>query len=259
MKVLITGAAGGVGQLLLPGLTGKYELTLTDIVAIPNVEGARTILGDLTDAGFAVAVTAGVDAVVHLAANPDPQSTWQQLLAPNIRVVTTLLDAAVTNGVGRLVLASSAHAMGQYVWEGRRPIDPAWPTAPCCPYGATKAFVEAAARAHSFRYGTRIACLRLGATFEKPNGSMLDGWLAPEDLQQLVRRCLDADLAFGIFHGISANTRSSWDITNARNELGYAPVRDSAEFAGTVGPDIDGGLCSPFAVSNDKSSTTDPQ
>lgn len=251
MRLLITGAAGGVGQLLLPGLIGKYELTLTDIVSIPNVEGTRTILGDLTDAGFAAEATAGVDAIVHLAANPNPQATWEQLLGPNIRLVTTLLDAAATNGVGRLVLASSAHAMGQYMWHGRRPIDPAWPVAPCCPYGATKAFVEAVARAHSFRYGARIACLRLGATFEKPNASMLDGWLAPEDLQQLVCRCLAADLTFGIFHGISANTRSSWDINNARNELGYAPVRDSEEFAGSVGPDIDGSLCAPFAVSND--------
>ena len=87
---------------------------------------------------------------------------------------------------------------------------------------------------------------------------MLDGWLAPEDLRQLVIRCLDSDLAFGIFHGISANTRSSWDITNARNELGYAPTRDSEEFAGSVGPDIDGGLCAPFAVSTGETSTIDP-
>jgi nucleoside-diphosphate-sugar epimerase len=259
MKLLITGAAGGVGQLLLPGLTGKYDLTLTDIVSIPDIEGACTMLGDLTDADFATQATAGVDAIVHLAANPNPQATWPQLMGPNVGLVTTLLDVAAANGVGRLVLASSAHAMGQYMWEGRRPIDPAWPPAPCCPYGATKAFVEAAARVHSFRYGTRIACLRLGATFERPNGSMLDGWLAPEDLQQLVCRCLEADLTFGIFHGISANTRSSWDITNARIELGYAPVRDSEEFAGSVGPDIDGSLCIPLAVSDGKASTTLPQ
>lgn len=247
MKVLVTGAAGGVGQLLLPGLTGRHELTLTDRVPIPNAQGATTMVGDLTDTAFARGVTAGVDAIVHLAANPDPQATWSQLLGPNIQLVTTLLDAAVANGIDKLVLASSAHAMGQYVRRPDRPIDPAWPPAPCCGYGASKAFTEAAARSYSYRYGISTICLRLGATFEKPwNTGMLGAWFAPEDLRQLVLRCLSSDVSFGIYHGISANTRSDWDIHNARIELGYEPQCDSEIFAATVQTGDDGGACAPY-------------
>jgi len=241
---LLTGAAGGVAHLLRPALQDRFDLVLTD--RVPTEDGSA-VRGDLTDTAFADDVTAGVDAIVHLAANPDPGATWEQLYRPNVQAVANLLTGAARNGVRRLVLASSAHAMGQYVAAGRQPIDPAWSPAPCCPYGASKAFVEAAARMHSYRYGVHAVCLRLGATFEKPwNTSMLGAWLAPEDLQQLVLRSLAADVAFGIYHGISANTRSVWDINNARTELGYAPVRDSEVFSGSVPVDDDGGPCPPF-------------
>lgn len=247
MRVLVTGAAGGVGQLLLPGLIGKYELTLTDRVPIPNSPGARTMLGDLTDGEFASEATRDVDAIVHLAANPDPEATWPELLGPNVQLVTRLLDASVANGVGKLVLASSAHAMGQYLQRPDRPINPEWTAAPCCRYGTSKVFTETIARSYSYRYGVSATCLRLGATFEKPwNTGMLGGWFAPADLRQLVGCCLDSDIRFGIYHGISANTRSDWDIDNARTELGYDPQCDSEIFATTVPDGEGGGLCEPY-------------
>jgi nucleoside-diphosphate-sugar epimerase len=76
MTVLITGAAGGVGQLLVPQLAAEQKLRLTDLATIPEVHGAQVVTGDLTDRAFAADVTSDVDAVVHLAANPDPGGPW---------------------------------------------------------------------------------------------------------------------------------------------------------------------------------------
>lgn len=242
-RLLVTGAAGGVARLLLPALRADYDLVLLDRVP---VEGG--LRGDLVDSDVAAAAVSGVDAVVHLAANPNPEATWPELHGPNLLALTNLLDAAAQARVGRIVLASSVHAVGQYLAEPARPINPEWTPRPCCRYGATKVFAEAAARAYTYQHGLSAVCLRLGGTFEKPwNTGMLGGWLAPADLQQLVIGALTADIEFGIYHGISANTRSEWDIENARIELGYRPSCDSEIFASSIPVSTEGGLCTPDA------------
>jgi hypothetical protein len=54
-------------------------------------------------------------------------------------------------------------------------------------------------------------------------------WLSFRDLGQLVRKSLTADVNFGIYYGVSANTPMCYDLENVRRELGYEPVDDSAQ------------------------------
>jgi uronate dehydrogenase len=43
-----------------------------------------------------------------------------------------------------------------------------------------------------------------------------------------VWRCIEAvGTRFGIYYGISGNTRAYWDLSNARQELGYDPQDDA--------------------------------
>lgn len=244
-RVVVTGAAGGVAGLLLPGLAGRYQLRLTDLTASPvGLTGAKFMTGDLTDPAFAAEVTAGADAVIHLAANPDPKATWDELVDPNIRAAATLLDAAAAHDIGKIVIASSAHVMGQYAFARKLFIEPTWPPAPCCAYGATKAFVEALARTHAYQRKCSIICLRLGATTETPPAnSALGSWLAPSDLRHLIVQSLETDVRFGIYHGVSANTRQEWQISNAAREIGYEPTEDSEKYAFEVPIDESWGPC----------------
>lgn len=226
-RLLVTGAAGGVANLLLPALDG-YDLVLTDKVPIPD-----GITGDLADPAFVAEVTTGVDAIVHLAANPDPQASWEDLRASNVEAVVAVLNS----GVRKVVLASSVHAMGQYVAGGRVPVNPGWTPIPCCPYGATKAFAEAYGRTAAYRTGSSVVALRLGATTAEPAAvGALPSWLGPQDLRRLVLRALEAEVRFAVCHGISANTRSVWDL---RNDIGYRPAQNSEVYADSV-PDIPG-------------------
>lgn len=241
-RVLITGAAGGVGGMLLPGLTDRYHLVLTDRTESTDHE---LMAGDLTDQSFVRSLLSDVDAVVHLAANPDPGQPWERLRAPNADAVVNTLEAAASAGV-RVVLASSAHVTGQYVARAVQPIDPELPPAPCCPYGAAKAFAEAYGRMVAYRYRTPVIALRLGATRPTPPASSaLDSWIGPADLRQLVIRALDADLSglpvpFTACHGISANTRSRW---SSHNDIGYEPVLDAEAYADRVPVDHGWGPC----------------
>lgn len=234
MRVLITGAAGGVAALLLPGLRERHEVRETDR------RGGGPYAGDLTDPAFAAEVVEGMDAVIHLAANASPEATWEELYEANLVAAANVLDAAAGANVRKVLLASSGHAMGQYVRPGAL-VSPALPPAPCCPYGASKAFVEAAGRVAAYRHGIHVVVLRLGAVYPVPPAlEAMAAWLAPDDLRQLVDRALEADVRFTVCHGMSANQPAQWDLAN---DIGYRPLNDSSRYEGEV-PDLPGwGVC----------------
>jgi hypothetical protein len=75
---------------------------------------------------------------------------------------------------------------------------------------------------------------------EPPASSALGAWLGPADLRQLVRCGLEADVRYAMCPGISANTRTQWEI---RNEIGFRPVLDSEPYASQVPLDETWGPC----------------
>ncbi|WP_157988011.1 NAD-dependent epimerase/dehydratase family protein [Jiangella endophytica] len=243
--VLVTGAAGKVAGMLRPALAGQV-LRVVDTRDVTGWDGADARTGDLADPGFTATAVEGMDAIVHLAANPHPGATWPELRGPNADAVVTLLDAAWRAGVAKVVLASSVHAVGGYVADGLPAgtlLDPAWPARPCCTYGSSKVFAEAYARSVADGGGPSVVCLRLGGVVPRPTdtGNLL-GWLSPGDLRLLVRAALAADVRYGCYFGVSANTRGVFDYANAVTELGYRPESDSEAYAADVTPG-DGGLC----------------
>ena len=227
-RILVTGAMGRVAAQLMPALEARYELRLFDRSgADGDGSGAPLILGELTDHQVLDQVLEGVDAVVHLAGNPDPTAPWDELQEPNIEGFVALLATARQHGVRRVVFASSIHAMGVYEGSGRWPIDPAWPPAPCCAYGATKVFDEAMARAYAYQSGMSLIGLRLGlCTPRASQAEAVAGWLRPSDLQQIVLGALATDVQFGVYHAVSAPSRRRWDIGTTIRDLAYEPESD---------------------------------
>ncbi|MEU4539828.1 NAD(P)-dependent oxidoreductase [Streptosporangium sp. NPDC023825] len=242
ITALITGAAGNVAGQLRPGLEG-LDLRVTDRRDVQGWDGAEVVVGDLSDPAFAAEAVDGVDAVVHLAASPNPSAPWADLRSPNVDTVATVLDAALAAGVAKVVLATSVHVMGGYARPGEAVVNPSWPARPCCRYGATKAFAEAYGSVIAASGDTSVVCLRLGLCLPTPTttGNIAE-WLAPADLRRLVRAALAAKVRYGVYFGISANTRRLFDLSNARADLGYEPRLDSEVFAGDVRPGP-AGLC----------------
>ncbi|HTJ37962.1 MAG TPA: NAD(P)-dependent oxidoreductase [Dactylosporangium sp.] len=217
--IVLTGAAGGVASLLrLDGPVRRTDLVAAD----PDI-----VAGDLADPQFCRSVVRGADAIVHLAGQADPSTPWPGLRTPNADVTANVLDAAVAAGVPRVVLASSLHAVAGHVDAGLTFVGEDLPPHACCPYGAAKVLAEQLARCYADVWGLTAICLRLGGVLARPMAqSWRGGWLSPGDLNRLVTAALTADVRFGIYHGVSANTPQVYGY----GLPGYAPEDDSSTF-----------------------------
>lgn len=232
-RLLITGAAGKIGNALRKGLRGRYRLIrLLDVAPLHAAAAGEEIHStDIRDMAALEKAMAGVDCVVHLAGVPE-EAEWAKVLPLNIEGCYNVFEAARLQGVQRVVFASSNHAVGFHRRE--RFIDNTVAPRPDSRYGVSKVFGEALGRLYADKHGLSVACLRIG-TFRTPDRPVdargLLTWISHRDMVQLVRRCIDhPNYHFVIVYGVSNNLRSRWDNTNAKF-LGYRPEDDSEVFA----------------------------
>lgn len=78
-RVVVTGAAGRIGRAITPLLPSNWELQLTDRMPANGIGTLNVNDPDACRLAFAAA-----DAVVHLAAVPDPSAPWETLMRPNV-------------------------------------------------------------------------------------------------------------------------------------------------------------------------------
>ena len=250
MRVLVAGAGGLIGSILWEGLasSGDHSLSGIDLrrdrtrgIRRADVRRARTLRGALGQ----------IDAIVDLATRAAVDTPWNEVEA-DIKGRVNLLEAARLQGVRRYVFASSNHVTGLY--ERDQPyaaivageydgLDPAsippittdWPIRPDSPYGAGKAFAEAAARYYAEQFGLSCICLRIGTVRAEDRPSTPRHYatlLSHDDLVRLVDCALRAPLEprYGVYYGVSANAWRFWDVENAAKELGFVPQDDAERF-----------------------------
>ncbi|NNU45429.1 NAD-dependent epimerase/dehydratase family protein [Ramlibacter montanisoli] len=227
-RILLTGAAGGLGRELRPRLRRRCALLrVSDIAAMQAAgPGEEVVEAPLENRAAVDALLQGMDAVVHLGGISTEQP-FDAILQANIVGAYNLYEAARRHGVKRIVFASSNHVTGFYRQD--EVIDATMPVRPDGYYGLSKAFGENLARFYFDRYGIETACLRIGSSFPEPKDRrMLATWLSYDDLERLVVACLTAPVVgHSIVYGMSDNTTTWWDNTPARH-LGFRP-RDSSE------------------------------
>lgn len=227
-RLLLTGAAGGLGRVLRPRLKAQCRwLRLSDRADLgPAAEGEELQPAALEDRAAMRALLRDVDAVVHLG-GVAVEAAWDPIQQANITGVFNLYEAARLNGVRRIVFASSNHVVGFY--RQHEVIDAHAPPRPDTLYGVSKAFGEALSRMYFDRYGIETVCLRIGSATPAPeNRRMLATWLSHDDLERLVVAALTAPAAgHSIVYGISDNATRWWDNRLATH-IGYRP-QDSSE------------------------------
>jgi uronate dehydrogenase len=229
-RLLLTGAAGGLGRVLRPRLrrlcTTLRVSDKADLGAAADGEELHVVA--LEDRRAVLALLDGVDAVVHLG-GVSTEQPFEPILAANVVGAYNLYEAARQHKVRRIVFASSNHVTGFYRQD--EVISPHDPVRPDGLYGLSKAWGENLSRLYFDRYGIETACLRIGSSFPEPRDRrMLATWLSYDDLERLVQACLRAPVVgHTIVYGMSDNATTWWDNTSAQH-LGFRPHDSSERF-----------------------------
>lgn len=235
----MTGADGLVGGVLRRHLADRYALRLMSREPMDE----PSVVADIGDLEAIVPSFEGIDSVIHLAAASSPDASWEEVLPANIVGTRNVFEAARICRVPQVVYASSSHAVGMYEVDGGpslyelddpRRYDEHVEVRPDSLYGLSKAFGELCGRYYSDRHGLRVICLRIGYVNESgdPLAAPRDEgerrtraiWLSHRDCAQLFARAIEAGhLPWAIAYGTSDNPRQVWDLSSARELLGYRP------------------------------------
>jgi hypothetical protein len=233
--VLVTGAAGKVGTILRPRLAQPGRtLRLLDTTPVTAGPGEEAITASVTDYDAVYAACQGADAVIHLAGIPG-EAPWPQILDVNIDGTYKVFEAARQNRVGRMIYASSNHAVG-FVARADFPVpDYAFP-APDTYYGVSKVAGEALGSLYYHRYGLDAICIRILTCDDRPpDVRALSTWLSPDDAGRLFECCLTTPSpGFRVIFGVSANTRGGWVSLDEARALGYEPRDDAEPYAAEI-------------------------
>jgi uronate dehydrogenase len=233
-RLLLTGAAGGLGRELRPRLKAYCDtLRISDIAPLGHAAAGEELqVVALQDQPAVHALLQDVDAVVHLG-GVSVEGPFEPILQANIIGMHHLYEAARRHGVKRIVYASSNHVTGFYRQD--EVIDARMPMRPDGHYGLSKAFGENLAQFYFDRYGLETVSLRIGSSFPEPKDRrMLSTWMSFDDLERLVVSSLSAPVVgHTVIYGISDNTTTWWDNTPARH-IGYRPQDSSEAFRAAV-------------------------
>ena len=123
MHVLVTGAAGKVGQSLVASLVVKgHQVRAADMVVGPDSAGIKWVNCDVTNIESLRAAMVDCEAVIHLAAMGLP---WLVSEEETFRINDygsfCVFRAAAEAGIRRVISASSINALGMYF--GKRRVD----------------------------------------------------------------------------------------------------------------------------------------
>jgi uronate dehydrogenase len=235
-RLLLTGAAGGLGRQLRPRLKRYCDtLRLSDVAPLDPVQAAD---GEeirpcaLEDAQAVMQLVEGVQAIVHLG-GVSTEQPWAPILAANIMGVVNLYEAARKAGTRRVVFASSNHVMGFYRQD--QVVDALSPPRPDGFYGLSKAFGEDVAQMYWDRWGIETVSVRIGSSYPEPKDRrMLSTWLSYDDLERLVVAALTAPVVgHTIIYGTSDNSSSWYDNRLARH-IGFRPHDSSDPYRAQV-------------------------
>lgn len=250
-SVVLTGGHGRLGRTVAETLKSGCDLTILDRVP-GEVAGARSLVGDITDYAALKELFKGQDAVVHLAAIPNPRSAPADVTFNiNVQGTWAVLQAAEDCGVKRVIVASSDAALGLHYnppgWGPQYlPIDEDHPLRPIDFYSLSKECTESICRSHANRGKVEVLAIRPTHIVFPPEFPELEArgadvqnyhlwtYVAPEDVAESFRLALETPdgryAAFYITAVDGLNTRPTLELLAER--YGTSPtIRDAAYFA----------------------------
>ncbi len=225
MRILITGASGAVGTVLVKGLRDRYSLRGFDRVPMDELDDM--VVGELTDFGAVARATQDMEAVVHLAGNPLGSAPWEEILNSNIIGTYNLFEATRQSSVRRVVFASRAGLLAPYPEEITRTID--MPPRPESYYSISKVFGENLGYMYASQFGLECVSVRIGNVRADRPQAEHPHHLSHADLVRVFERAvIQPEIEYEVVFGVSGGDWPLYDLEHGRRVIGYEPENPSA-------------------------------
>jgi nucleoside-diphosphate-sugar epimerase len=246
MKVGITGADGTIGTVLRKGLSNRHELELFTFGENKEIESTKI---DLSKSDEIVGRFSGLEALIHLAADPSPSASWESVKINNIEATYNVFNECRRAGISKIVFASTNHTQhGDTLLTTTETLDRSKnkilslsnPTNPDSLYAVSKLFGEDLGKYFSEKYEIKFVGLRIGWVVRGNDPTIMHGtaseeymramYLSHGDCLQAFERALEVENKYLIAYAISNNTRKIFELEETIDTLDYHPVDDSDEY-----------------------------
>ena len=242
--VLVTGSAGRLGRAAVAALLeAGVDVRGFDRRPTPGLPSAT--VGDLTDAAAVREAVSGTRCVIHLAAAPDDlryprgdapddgDNFLSELVPANVVGLYHVLEACRTEGVKRVVLASSGQVVDGCFDANALPATVTVLPTPRYLYACTKVLMEAMGGVYARSHGLDVLSVRLGwcprdagqvaEIAADPDNQ--DVYLSPTDAGTFFERAANA--AWRGHHVVYATSRHvrrlCYDLAPTARLLGWSP------------------------------------
>ncbi len=246
MKIGITGADGTIGTVLRNELSVQHELK--SFTLEENLELGSTKI-DLSRSAEVFGKFSGLDALIHLAADPSPNALWESVRQNNIEATYNVFNECVNAGISKIVFASTNHTQhGDTRLTTTETLDPSKnkilslsdPTNPDSLYAVSKLFGENLGKYFSENFEIQFVGLRIGWVIKGNDPTIMRGtssedymramYLSHQDCVHAFERALEVDKKFLLAYAISNNTRKVFDLADTIDALDYHPCDDAETF-----------------------------
>jgi nucleoside-diphosphate-sugar epimerase len=165
-RLLVTGAAGGIGSAFFRAAAADYPFRLADreatSLAWTEQQGHEVCKLDVADLAACQHACRDIHTVIHLAADANPEADFYGSLLPNnIQGTYNIFRAAKDQGCQRVIFASSVQIFAGYPADVQAQCES--PFRPRNMYGVSKGFGEAVAAYFAQAEGLSSIVLRIGA------------------------------------------------------------------------------------------------
>ena len=242
MKIGITGAEGTIGSVLRKGLSNKNNISS---FTLKKQEFESTQI-DLSNNNEIIGKFEGLDALIHLAADPRPEASWESVKKNNIEATFNVFNEGMKAGVKKIVFASTNHTQhGDTLLTTPETIDPKKNkilslgnnTNPDSLYAVSKLFGEDLGKYYSEKYNISFIGLRIGWIVKEDDPTVKCGtpsedylrsmYLSHRDCIQVFEKALETNLNYVIAYAISNNSKKVFDIEETSEKLNFYPEDNS--------------------------------
>ena len=245
MKIGITGAEGTIGSVLRKGLSKKYKIISFTL----QTQDFESVQIDLSNNNEIKGKFEGLDALIHLAADPRPEASWESVKKNNIEATFNVYNEVKNAGVKKIIFASTNHTQHgdtlsttpeTLYLKKNKILSLENNTNPDSLYAVSKLFGEDLGKYFSEQHKIKFIGLRIGWIVKGDDPTIMCGtpsedylrsmYLSHRDCIQAFERALESSRDYLIAYAISNNSTKVFDLKETSRTLNFYPEDDSENY-----------------------------